>query len=155
EIAPALGPDGRSLAARGWFDTESLADDGGTLYVGIERVHRILRFDYGKDGLLARGQPVTTPPGMKSLPSNKGLEALVAMPKGAGPLGGALIAISEEGLDDEGNIRAFIIGGSSPGTFTVRRSAEFDITDAVLVSPREMLILERRFSYLAGVAMRI
>src|SRR5262249_36327386 len=44
-IAPVLGPDGRALAARGWYDTESIAEDGGTLYVGIERVNRIVRFD--------------------------------------------------------------------------------------------------------------
>ena len=56
EMAPMLGADGQPLAARGWYDTESLAEDGGTLYVGIERVHQIVRFDYGKDGL-ARARP--------------------------------------------------------------------------------------------------
>ena len=44
EMAPILGPDGRPLAARGWYDTESIAIDGRTLYVGIERVNRIVRF---------------------------------------------------------------------------------------------------------------
>src|SRR6516225_8198265 len=47
EMAPILGADGRPLAARGWYDTESIAEDGGTLYVGIERVHQIVRFNYG------------------------------------------------------------------------------------------------------------
>ena len=56
EMAPMLGPDGRPLAARGWYDTESLAEDDGTLYVGIERVDQIVRFDYGRDGLL-RARP--------------------------------------------------------------------------------------------------
>ncbi len=62
EMAPMLAADGQPLAARGWFDTESIAEDGGTLYVGIERVHQIVRFDYGKDGLLARAQPIAVPP---------------------------------------------------------------------------------------------
>jgi len=36
EMAPMLGPDGRPLTDRKWYDTESLADDGaGSLYVGI------------------------------------------------------------------------------------------------------------------------
>ena len=62
-MAPILGPDGRPVAARrNWYDTEALADDGGTLYVGIERAHEILRFDYGRDGLRARGQPVACRP---------------------------------------------------------------------------------------------
>jgi hypothetical protein len=30
-MAPILGPDGQALAAHGWDDTESIADDGGTL----------------------------------------------------------------------------------------------------------------------------
>ena len=33
EMAPMLGPDGKPLAARGWYDTESIAEDGGTLLV--------------------------------------------------------------------------------------------------------------------------
>ncbi len=30
-MAPILGPDGQALAAHGWYDAESIADDGGTL----------------------------------------------------------------------------------------------------------------------------
>jgi hypothetical protein len=91
---------------------------------------------------------------MKDLPSNKGIEALVAVPKG-GPLAGSLIAVSEAGLDEAGDIKAFLIGGPSPGAFSVRRLNDFDISDATLLSAKELLILERRFSYLSGVAMRI
>ncbi len=46
EMAPILGADGRPLASRGWYDAESLAWDDGTVYVGIERVQQIVRFDY-------------------------------------------------------------------------------------------------------------
>jgi len=97
-LAPMLGPDGRTLAARGWYDTESLAQDGGTLYVGIERVNRVVRFDFGRLGVLARAEPIPIPPGVARLPHNKGLEALEIVPKGQ-PLAGTLIAISERGLD--------------------------------------------------------
>ena len=58
EMAPVLGADGKPLAARGWYDTESLAQDGGTVWLGIERVNRIVRFDLGRHGLLARGEPI-------------------------------------------------------------------------------------------------
>ena len=81
EMAPILGADGRPLAARGWYDTESIAEDGGTLYVGIERVHQIVRFNYGKDGLLARGRAIALPPGVRAFPANKGIEALVSSPR--------------------------------------------------------------------------
>src|SRR6266436_1606107 len=146
EMAPILGADGRPLAARGWYDTESLAEDGGTLYVGIERVHQIVRFNYGKDGLLARGQPIAVPPAMRSLPSNKGIEGLVFVPKGF-PLAGTLIAFSERGLDQAGNNTAFLIGGASPGNFAVKRSSNYDVTDAALLPGGDVVLLERRFSW--------
>jgi hypothetical protein len=154
EMAPILGADGRPLAARGWYDTESIAEDGGTLYVGIERVHQIVRFNYGKEGLAARGRPIAVPPGLRALPANRGLEALVFVPKGF-PLAGTLIAISERGLDAAGDISAFLIGGLNPGSFAVKRSANFDVTDAALLPGGDVLLLERRFSWTSGLAVRM
>ncbi|HEV2000869.1 MAG TPA: esterase-like activity of phytase family protein [Xanthobacteraceae bacterium] len=154
EMAPMLGSDGQPLAVRGWYDTESLTMDRGIAYVGIERVNRIVRFDYGKDGLLARGEPIPVPPGVQTLPSNKGLEALAVVPAGM-PLAGTLIALSERGLDRAGNILAFLIGGPTPGTFTLRRNDDFDVTDATVTAEGELLVLERRFGFLSGAGMRI
>ncbi len=154
EIAPMLYSDGRPITARGWYDTEALAEDGGFAYVALERVHRILKFDYAKRGLLARATLVPTPPEMAKLPSNRGLECLQVMPKGS-PLAGALIAISERGLDEANNIRGFLIGGPKPGLFAVKQSDEFDIVDCAVGLNSELLILERSFSWRRGVAMRI
>jgi hypothetical protein len=154
EMAPILGTDGRPLAVGLWFDTESIADDGGTLYVGIERVHQIVRFNYGKEGLLARGRAIPVPKELHSLPANKGLEALVFVSKGL-PLAGTLIAISERGLDAGGDIRAFLIGGPSPGTFALKRSFDYDVSDAALLPGGDVLLLERKFSWTSGLAVRI
>lgn len=154
QMAPMLGPDGFALASRGWYDTESVAQNGGALYVGIERVNRIVRFDFGKDGLRARGQPINVPLAVRSLPNNRGLEALVFVPRGL-PLGGTLIAISERGLNREGNHLAFLIGGPRPGLFAVRRSADFDVSDAALLASGDVLVLERKFSWAAGLFIRI
>ncbi|MGD9844768.1 MAG: esterase-like activity of phytase family protein [Variibacter sp.] len=154
EMAPMLGPDGRTLAARGWFDTESLARDGGTLYVGIERSHHIVKFDYGRHGLAARAQPLRIPQAIRSLPRNKGIEALAAVPKGM-PHAGTLIAISERGLDSDGNIRGWLIGGATPGAFSLKRRDDFDVTDAAITPDGDLIILERFFSFLRGVAMRM
>jgi hypothetical protein len=152
--APMLDSGGRKITSRGWFDSESLAFDGRTAYVGLERVNQILRFDFSKGGVLARGEIVPLPPGIGDLPFNKGLEALVFVPKGQ-PLGGTLIAISEAGLDAAGNIHAFLIGGPSPGRFTVARTKKYDISDAVLLPSGDLLLLERKFSLLEGVGIRI
>ena len=120
--------------------------DGGTVYVGIERVHRIVRFDYGKEGLTARGRPIDAPPAVRSLPNNGSIEALVAIPRGR-PLGGTLIAISERGHDREGNHRAFLIGGPRPGEFTIRRKNEFDVSDVALLPSGDLVLLERKFGW--------
>lgn len=152
--APMLDSDGRKITARGWFDSESLAFDGSTAYVGFERVNQIVRFDFGKGGTRSRGEVIPVPPGVAKLPFNKGLEALVFVPKGQ-PLAGSLIAISERGLDPSGNILCFLIGGSSPGQFTAKRTKNFDISDAVLLPSGDLLLLERKFSMLEGVGIRI
>ena len=154
EAAPLLGPDGRPITARGWYDSESLALDGTLVYVGIERVQRILRYDFAKGFTRSRGEEIPVPPAFRKLPSNKGPEALVVVPKGL-PLAGTLIALSERGLDADGNILAFLIGGKTPGQFALRRSQNFDVSDAVLLPSGELLVLERKFSWLAGIAIRI
>jgi hypothetical protein len=154
EMAPLLGPDGRTLAARRWYDSEALARDGDTVYVGIERVHRIVRFNYGKDGLTARGHPISAPAGFHAMPANGGIEGLVFLPHG-GPLGGTLLAISERGHDRAGNHLAFLIGGPRPGTFTLRRKDNFDVSDAALLPPGELLVLERKFGWTTGLFIRI
>ena len=76
------------------------------------------------------------------------------VPKGL-PLAGTLIAISERGLDGDGNLLAFLIGGPTPGQFSVRRTKDFDISDAVLLPSGDLLVLERKFSLLAGMVVRI
>jgi len=152
--APVLGLVGRSiLASRRWYDTEALAVDGGTAYIGLERVHQILKYDFGRDGVLARGEVLAVPSALRRLPSNKGVEALVAIPKGA-RLGGTLLAISERGLDANGNIIGFMLGAQT-GSFAIRRSDDYDISDAALLPDGDLLLLERKFSLFRGAGIRI
>jgi hypothetical protein len=154
EAAPMLGPDGKPITARGWFDSESIALDGPFVYIGLERVNKVLRFDFGKGFTRALGEVVALPPAASKLPFNKGLEALVVVPKGL-PLAGTLIAMSERGLNAEGNLIAFLVGGKTPGQFAIRRSQNFDVSDAVLLPSGDLLILERKFSWLTGIGIRI
>ncbi|WP_441238982.1 esterase-like activity of phytase family protein [Bradyrhizobium sp. 930_D9_N1_4] len=155
EAAPMLNAEGRPITEkRLWYDTESLARDGNLVYVGLERVNQIMRYDFAKGGTSARGELLPTPPALRKLPTNKGLEAMVAVPKGQ-PLAGTLIAFSERGLDADGNLTAFLIGGPSPGQFSVRRTDKFDISDATLLPSGDLLILERKFSWFTGINIRI
>ena len=154
EMAPMLGPDGRPLAARGWYDTASLAEADGALYVGIERVEKIVRFDYARDGLGARGQPIEVPADFKTFTYNKSLECLAAAPQGS-PLAGTLIAVTEHSLDGQGNHRSYLLNGDQVMRFSVKRSGGFDVSDCAILPPADLLLLERSYSPVRGVAMRI
>jgi hypothetical protein len=153
EMAPALGADGVPLASRGWFDMESLAQKDGKFYVGIERAEKIVRFDIAQDGLMARGEPISVPSDFKTFKFNKSLECLAASAKGA-PLAGKLIVVTERSLDAAGNHRAFLLDGDKVERFTVKRSDDFDVSDCTVLG-NDLLLLERSYSPLRGVAMRI
>lgn len=150
-MAPVLDADGKP--AKRW-DTESIAENDGWLYVGIEGRDNVMRFDYGRKGVLAVAEPVATPEGVKDLPGNRGLEAVAYVPKRF-PLGGTLIAFSEGGQDEAGNLKAFLIGGPTPGAFSVRRTKDYDISDATLLPDGDILILDRHFSMARGISIRI
>ncbi len=155
EAAPMLNAEGRPITEkRLWYDTESLARDGSFVYVGLERVNQIMRFDFAKGATRARGEVLPVPPAVRKLPYNKGLEALVFVPKGQ-PLAGTLIAMSEGGFDADGNLVAFLIGGPTPGQFSIRRTDKQFISDALLLPSGELLILERKFSWFTGINIRI
>jgi Uncharacterized protein conserved in bacteria len=149
-----LAWDGKPLAAHRWYDTESLTEFDGQLYVGIERVEKIVRFDYARDGLAARGKPIKVPDDFKTFTYNKSLECLTAPPKGS-PLAGQLIAVTEHSLDAQGNHRSYILDGNRVARFSVQRSDDFDVSDCTILPPADLLLLERSFSLLGGLAMRI
>jgi hypothetical protein len=154
EMAPILGPDGKPLTERGWFDVESLTELDGMHYIGIERVEQIVGFNFRRDGLLARGEPIAVPPDFKTFTFNKSLECLTSPPKDSA-LAGNLIVITERSLDAAGNHRSFLIKADQVERFSVVRSDEFDVTDCTILPPGDLLLLERRYSPARGVAMRI
>lgn len=160
EMAPLLGDNGKPLAAQGAYDTESLARIGDDYYVGIERVERIVRFTYGKQGFAARGTDIHVPSEFRTFDKNSSLECLVSPPQGE-PHAGKLIVVTERILDANGDHRAYVLdpaakdGNAGVVRFSVKRSDDFDVTDCTMLTPGDVLILERRFSPARGVAMRI
>jgi hypothetical protein len=154
-MAPLLAPDGRLLRRTPYYDTEGLAVAGSTAFVSAERRHALLRFDFGRHGVRARGQLVALPPEARTLPGNSGIEALgVAPPRS--PLAGALVGVAERARDgDAAPTRGFVLTGPRPGAFQVARSEDFDVTDLAFLPSGDLLILERHFSLLRGVSARI
>lgn len=155
-LAAMMAPDGRRMKNTRFFDTEGMARQGNRLYISVENVHQILRFEIGPNGPGGRATIIPTPDELRRLNKNQGLEALGIMPPGSRSPG-SLIAIAEHapgGMDSD-RIPGWIIGGAMPGAFFVKRSNHFDITDLAFLPGGDMLVLERRFSPFWGVAMRI
>lgn len=153
-MAPILNAAGKPLGRTRSYDTESLTIGGGIAYIGIERTHEILRFDWEKDGFLARGMPVAVPAAVKRLPANRGLEAIGILPPELG-MPGALIAISERSGAADAPTLGWIIAGPKPGPLQVQRRGGFDITDLAFLPGGDMLLLERWYVPWRGVAFRI
>ncbi|AMJ61868.1 esterase-like activity of phytase family protein [Bosea sp. PAMC 26642] len=154
ELAPILGSSGRPLHRSRYYDTESLTIADGVAYIGVERTHDILRFDWAAHGVEARARIVPAPREVKRLPDNRGLEAIGVVPAGHA-LAGAVVAIAERSGSDTEPTLGVIIGGRQPGLFQVARRDGFDITDLAFLASGDILLLERWYRTLRGVAMRI
>ena len=154
EVAPILGPAGRTLMEARRADAESLAMAGPRAYVGIEGANEVRVFPFARDGVNSRGEKRPLPAAVARLPRNRGLEAIGVVPAGA-PLAGTLVAVGEGSNGDDGPSKGFLIGGPTPGGFEVRRFDGFDITDLAFLPGGDMVLLERRASFVQGIAMRL
>lgn len=154
ELAPILGSSGQPLYRSRYYDTESLTIADGAAYIGVERTHDVLRFDWAGEGVAARARIVPVPREIKRLPDNRGLEAIGVAPPGH-PLAGAVVAISERSGNDDEPTLGVILGGRQPGLFQVARHDGFDITDLAFLPGGDILVLERWYRALRGVGMRI
>ncbi|MGL4443361.1 MAG: esterase-like activity of phytase family protein [Alsobacter sp.] len=155
-MAPILGPDGQPLSVMKRSDSEGLAVADGVAFVSFERTPDILRFALQRDGFAARGEILPRPAGTMRLHSNRGLEAIAVL--AAGPHAGSVIAIAEappRGDDERPTVPGWFVTGPRGATFEVMRHGSFAITDAAVLPGGDLLLLERSFAWLDGVAMRI
>lgn len=154
ELAPILGSSGRPLHRSRYYDTESLCIADGVAFIGVERTHDVLRFDWATEGVMARARIVPVPREIKRLPDNRGLEAIGVVPAGQ-PLAGSIVAIAERHGSDDKPTLGVILGGRQPGLFQVARHDGYDITDLAFLPDGDMLLLERWYRTLRGVGLRI
>jgi len=154
-VAPVLARDGKPLRRTRSYDTEGLAISGGIAYVSIERTQEVMRFNWAKEGVRARAQPVPVPAEAKNLPRNQGLEAVGVAPARSQRAGALVVIAEQNGGSTTASTRGFILTGPRPGAFDVARSGGFDVTDLAFLPSGEMLLLERRASLLTGFGARL
>lgn len=153
-LSPMLNASGRPLGRSRAYDTECLCIADGFAYVGVERTHEILRFDWARRGAAARGQSLPLPPEAKRLPRNRGFEAIGVAPP-ASPVAGAVVALAERsGREDEPTL-GVILDGAKASLFTCRLKDQYEVTDLAFLPDGDMLVLERWYRPWRGVGMRL
>lgn len=151
-MAPISGPDGKPLKGR-YRDAEALArGPDGSVLLAFEQHHRILRFAapfrLDAHGLAAEiPQLVTAPAELAEFNSNNAMEALVSL------AGGGLLILTE-GLDNErvGKPGWILHHGAPPGRLEYNRAARFRPTGAARLADGDIIVLERRYTLIGGVA---
>ncbi|MBI1239971.1 MAG: hypothetical protein GC199_11595 [Alphaproteobacteria bacterium] len=142
------------------YDAEALTWSGepgdfSKVALAFEQRHRIALYDFAEEGFSARPAETLLPTAFVGQPGNGGIESLVRFPDGR------FLAISEDALDEAGNTRAWLVtppvDDEEPQTETLatRRIEPFAPTDAALLPSGDLLVVERRFSPMAGVGMQL
>ena len=147
-IAPLPGLDGRPLAVKVDQDAESMAVIGDSLLVSFEHRHRIWRYARAASGAPVRPVALPATPGRAALTANDGLEAIVALPAGR------LLAIASKS-DGGARFPAFLLDNGAWQRLWYPRSAPYEPTGATLLPDGDLLVVERRFSLLGGLGIRL
>jgi hypothetical protein len=151
-LTPLTGLDAKPLTGKADGDGEAIARLGGALLVAFERRHRILRYGPGPV------QALTPPTGLEKAYANGGIEALPGLP------GGRLLAILEAATAvprgaRSGVSKAWIRGGGRRSEMIYARTGSLSPAGAATVpagtGAGDVLVLERRWSLLAGTRVRI
>jgi hypothetical protein len=135
-------------------DAESLAVKGNVATVGFERDHRIAEFNIDPGNMRAPFRQLDFLVPKHELRLNRSFETIAYGP-GGGALKGALVVVTERSLDSHGNVFAAVLSGPRKGVFTVVRSDGFDVTDGAFLPNGDLLLLERSFTLMQGVRMRL
>jgi hypothetical protein len=142
-------------------DAEGFAHSTGgaehAVYVSFETVPRIMTATLDTSGLPGPLTDIALPAPIRSLRHTKGLESLALAPEN-GPLSGHLVAIAERAershatADQPGWV--LDTDGETIASFRLADSG-FDVTDAAFAPDGSLWVLERRFTLVDGVSMRL
>lgn len=156
-LGPITGLDGKPLKRHRDVDAEALALSSGTIaagevYIAFENNHRIGRYAVTQKGLGRPLQYLEPPPGLKKA-GRDGLEAMTVI--AGGPNKGKLVAFSENAAAVGGGHAGWIWVGGVARPLSVTTRGGFALTGAASLKDGSILLLERRFTILEGVRMRI
>lgn len=153
-LAPILDEEGLAVDGKRDSDAEGMNVSGHTVTVSFERNHRIAEYALDPEQFASRPRNLPLPIARNELRTNRGIETIAHAPAGS-PLRGARVAVTEMSLNDAGDIFAAVLEGPRAGVFFVRRKDGFDISDGDFLPDGDLLLLERKYSIVSGVSIRL
>ena len=143
------GTDGSRMSGKRAQDAEALTRLGdGTVVVAFEQTHRLWRYGSGVPPFAGRPERMLPPPGLVGLPSNNGLEALAALDDGR------MLALPQD-RNAAGHYPAYLWGGRHWQVMNYPSSGGFDPSGATRLPDGDLLVLERSYSLIGGVMVRL
>lgn len=159
-IGPLLAMDGGNLKRGRDRDAEAVAlmsgiFDRARILVAFEQNARIAAYDFSIASGVSPTKGFLGLPDVKAhLSRNGGLEAMT-MVKG-GPHAGAVVVFAETTHDAEGNLRGWVLNQGRPALpIKLKDIGGYAICDVVALEDGSLIVLERRFSWLQGLYMRL
>ncbi|MEE9568717.1 MAG: esterase-like activity of phytase family protein [Candidatus Binatia bacterium] len=147
EITPLLTPDGSNVSWR-QRDAEALVRDrDGSFIVAFERAHRLWRYPPPAGALTP--SPLPSPADLRRAPINGGLEAVTILPDRR------LLALTERFENQDGSLKGWLIHKDKFFSLSYLQSDGFRPTDLATLASGDVLLLERRYSLISGVTVRI
>ncbi len=149
EIGELHGPGGAHLRGKRDRDSEALTRlPDGAIVVAFERNHRLWRYPAGATPLAGQPAPLPTPSALEALRSNSGIEALATLSDGA------LFALAE-GRREAAKSPAYLRRDGAWAELAYRRHGGFRPTGAARLPDGDLLVIERSFNIIDGVAVRL
>jgi hypothetical protein len=158
QLGRMKGRDGARLNSKRAADAESLAMlADGSMLVGFERQHRILRYPAGDErrggGLAGTPMPFPAPPALAQAPANAGLEAITLLSDGR------LFLLTEDHAARPGTTAGWIgiMRGGMPAwsPFHYGVTEDFRPTSAAALPGGDVIVLERAAGLPGGWRVRL
>ena len=151
-VGRLIDPLGKPLLEKPLADAEAIAPVAGGFVVAFEHRHRLWLYPGGKASFAAPPRPLASPPDLSRARANQGIEALARLADGR------LFAIAEDLKAGPDAYRAWIGGGENPiswGLLSYEGTGLFRPVGAATLPSGDVVVLERRFTWVGGVASRL
>jgi len=142
-------PSGIAIHPKKRRDAESLFRIKGGYVATFEGVDRLLKYQGNKSPFLKPGFPAAAPDHIHDAHFNKGMEAAIALNDGR------WVVIAEGFPEDEKTYSGWVRQKQRWRPFDYERTELFQPTGAALLPSGNILVLERRFTFLGGFASRL